>query len=68
MFRKFDKDANNSISFDEAKVILAGFEFSDTEIQDMITIHDTNKDGLLQYDEFVNFWNACVSKAPEGSK
>ena len=65
MFEKFDADRNHGVSFDEAKVILEEFGFSDQEIRDMIAIHDTNKDGLLQYEEFIHFWNACTGKVPE---
>jgi len=65
MFEKFDVDRSHGVSFDEAKVILGEFGFSDQEIRDMIAIHDTNKDGLLQYEEFIHFWNACVGKVPD---
>ena len=59
MFEKFDQDHNKSISFEEAKTVLKDFQFTETEIRDLMNIHDTNKDGQLQYNEFVHFWHDC---------
>lgn len=66
MFQKFDKDGSNSISFEEAKSILRDFKFNDAEILDLMKLHDTNNDGMLQYEEFVHFWNSCGGKTPVG--
>ena len=62
MFRNFDKNGDNSISYAEAKTILRDFKFSDMEILDLMKLHDSNNDGNLQYEEFVHFWNACGGK------
>ena len=64
MFKKFDKDGDNSISFDEAREILRDFKFSDQEIKQQMKQFDSNDDGNLQYEEFVHFWNACGGKVP----
>ena len=65
VFKKFDKDGSNSISFAEAKSVLRDFKFSDKEIHDLMELHDANGDGMLQYEEFVHFWNACGGKTPQ---
>eukprot|EP00918_Siedleckia_nematoides_P058364 GHVU01127386.1.p1 GENE.GHVU01127386.1~~GHVU01127386.1.p1 ORF type:complete len:149 (-),score=26.43 GHVU01127386.1:344-790(-) len=59
IFKKFDKDDNNSIYFDEARAVQRDFKFSDSEILTLMKAHDHNNDGHLQYQEFVHFWNAC---------
>ena len=66
VFQNFDKDGDNCISFTEAKRVLRDFKFTDTEIMDLIKLHDSNNDGNLQYEEFVHFWNACGGKTPTG--
>jgi len=55
MFREFDKDNSGSISTDEAKQMLSQFGVSDKDIEALIDKYDTNKDGELQYSEFVAF-------------
>lgn len=67
MFKTFDKDGNNTISYDEARSVLKDFDFSDEEIRSIMTIHDSNKDGVLQYDEFVHFWGECSEKTNKAS-
>lgn len=59
MFNEFDKDKSGSVSVAEAKPILRKVGLSDEEIEDLVAKHDTNKDGELQYDEFVSFlWHS----------
>ena len=65
MFRSFDTDGDNSISLDEAKLLLRDFRFSDVEIRDLMRLHDSNQDGRLQYEEFVHFWSSCGGKMPK---
>jgi len=55
MFREFDKDNSGAISVSEAKLMLRQLNIPDEEITTLVAIYDTNKDGELQYDEFVNF-------------
>lgn len=55
MFREFDKDNSGSISTDEAKLMLGRFGISDKDIEALIEKYDANKDGELQYSEFVAF-------------
>ena len=68
MFKSFDTDGDNSISFDEARILLRDFRFTDVEIRDLMRLHDSNNDGRLQYEEFVHFWGACGGKTPVGGK
>ncbi|ELT92872.1 hypothetical protein CAPTEDRAFT_195972, partial [Capitella teleta] len=67
IFKRFDADDSQSISYDEAKRVLRDFKFSDAEIQTMMELHDQNHDGQLQYEEFVHFWNACGGRKPSSS-
>ena len=64
VFKRMDTDGNNGISFDEARDVLRDFKFSDGEIHSLMQHYDANHDGILQYDEFVHFWNACGGKVP----
>ena len=56
-FNKFDSGNKGYITVDDAKHIMRNFMFSDMEIEGLVRMHDTNKDGRLQYSEFVRFWN-----------
>ena len=56
MFGRFDKDKSGTISFSEIKEALSAFGFTDRQINDMIALHDVNKDGILQKEEFARFW------------
>ena len=62
IFGKFDADGNSEVTYDEAQAVLKGLSFTDSQIQDLFLIHDVNKDGRLQYEEFVQFWGACGGK------
>ena len=55
-FRQFDKDGKGYVTVDDARRILINFGFRDEEIVALVRAHDTNRDGKLQYDEFVHFW------------
>lgn len=56
MFGRMDKDGSGHISASEIRDALAAFGFTDTQIADAVKLHDVNKDGFLQRDEFSRFW------------
>ncbi len=56
-FRQFDQDGKGYVTADDAKRIMRNFMFSDAEIERLVRMHDTNRDGKLQYHEFIRFWN-----------
>ena len=53
---KFDTGNKGYVTYADARRILSSFMFSDGEIERLIKIHDTNQDGVLQYEEFRTFW------------
>ncbi len=55
MFHEFDTDGSGSISVTEAKHMLRKLNMADEEIETLVSIHDRNNDGELQYEEFVSF-------------
>ena len=55
MFKEFDKDNSGSISVREAKLMLRKLGIPDGEIETLVAIYDKNRDGELQYEEFVSF-------------
>lgn len=54
-FGKFDVDGNQTITKDELRKIL-GDHFEDVQIEALIAEVDTNGDGNIQYDEFIQFF------------
>jgi len=59
VFLKYDVDGSNSISFSEFRDLCSDFGYllSDQELEMAIKLLDTNGDNVLQYEEFVKFWN-----------
>ena len=55
-FHSFDYDNKGYITEVDAKRILSQFGFKDSEILSLIRAHDTNRDGKLQYEEFIHLW------------
>ena len=55
MFEQFDQDNSGSVSLDEAKAVLRKIDIPEAEVESLLAIHDRNKDGELQYEEFVTF-------------
>ena len=55
MFEEFDKDGSGTVSVEEAKLMLRKLNIPDEEAETLVAIHDRNKDGELQYEEFVSF-------------
>merc|ERR1712141_612293 len=54
VFKGFDKENKGYVSIDDAKRILGGLMFDVSEIEGLIKAHDTNGDGKMQYEEFVD--------------
>ncbi|MCQ2820877.1 MAG: protein kinase [archaeon] len=52
-FFQIDKDKNGTISYNELKEILVGSGLSEEEMKKMYTMTDTNKDGVIEYTEFI---------------
>ena len=65
VFRKFDADGSGAVSLQEAKNILKELNFPEQDIVALLKTHDSNHDGLLQFEEFVHFWNDCGGKVPK---
>jgi len=59
IFQKIDRDASGSISVDEARAALRQMDFEDDETEVLVRLHDRNGDGMLQFEEFVQFWKTC---------
>ncbi|KAK2146846.1 hypothetical protein LSH36_582g03035 [Paralvinella palmiformis] len=55
LFEQFDQDNSGSVSVDEAKAVLRKIDIPEEEVESLVAIHDRNKDGELQYEEFVTF-------------
>jgi len=55
MFDELDRDKNGSVSLAEMKPTMYSLGLGDDEIEALVARHDSNKDGELQYDEFVQF-------------
>jgi len=54
-FREFDKEGKGYVTTDDAKKILGNL-YTAREVERMVAKHDTNNDGVLQYEEFMTFW------------
>jgi Ca2+-binding EF-hand superfamily protein len=57
-FKVFDRDSNGMISLDEMKSILLNFskKFSEEEIEEIFNEVDINRDGNIDYQEFIEFY------------
>jgi Ca2+-binding EF-hand superfamily protein len=60
-FELFDQDGNGKLDAEELQAILTrqggGQSLSLADAQEIIADFDENKDGFLQFDEFVKAWN-----------
>eukprot|EP00884_Botryococcus_braunii_P004030 jgi/Botrbrau1/13628/Bobra.0373s0007.1 len=52
-FKHFDTDSSGSLSTDEIREGLAKFGVTESEISELVEKYDTNKDGMIDYDEFL---------------
>ena len=59
-FKIFDRDGNEEISAAELRHVLTnlGEKISDEEIEEMIREADNNRDGLINYEEFIRMMMA----------
>ena len=55
IFDEFDKDGSGAVSIEEAKVMLEQIGIPEEEVESLVRMYDSNKDGELQYGEFVAF-------------
>lgn len=56
-FNDFDSDGDGRISLDEAHVVLESvLGFSKDASRRLVRVCDTNRDGSLSFDEFVDFY------------
>ncbi|XP_076083930.1 uncharacterized protein LOC143054766 [Mytilus galloprovincialis] len=57
-FRKYDKDGNGSISFDELKMVLgrSGYGMTEKAIIEHFNNADTDGDGEISFNEFVKYF------------
>lgn len=53
-FRRFDKDNTGSIAVDDLRKVL-GDSFEGSDLEELIREADSDKDGLIQYKEFLAF-------------
>lgn len=56
IFRSFDANGDGVVSVTEAKDAMRNLNFSDAEIEMLVDTYDVNRDGKLQYEEFIKFW------------
>lgn len=55
-FQRIDKDKTGKISVEELFTALQPFQFTEQQVKDMVSLHDTDHDGYIEFDEFVKFW------------
>ncbi len=64
VFTMFDKDGNGRIDKQELLEVFAemGKVFSETDVQRMIDIADTDQSGALEYEEFIEIVMGSIGK------
>lgn len=57
IFREFDSEQENVITCDRLKIVLQECNpaFTEEELDNLVQVADKNKNGLVEYDEFVDF-------------
>ncbi|XP_041360739.1 calmodulin-beta-like [Gigantopelta aegis] len=69
-FELFDKNQDGKISSEELGCVLRtlGYDYSQTEVEEMIKNADTNENGFVEYDEFISLmtrWSTNQGPNPE---
>lgn len=59
MFLLYDKDRSGSISCKELLVLAEQCSYSREEMEDLFNSTDTNQDGSLSFEEFVELMKSC---------
>ena len=54
-FNDFDLNKDGNVSVEEIKEVLSRCNLVDDDVETLVLLHDKNKDGKLQYEEFVRF-------------
>lgn len=71
-FRRWDADGNGSISLPELKAVLLDIGVEESEIPKLFSLADVNKDGQIDYEEFVAWLYAvapdAVRKSPRAGR
>eukprot|EP00760_Papus_ankaliazontas_P013545 PhM_4_TR15801/c0_g2_i1/m.31859 len=64
VFKKFDKDNSDTISLQELQSVAKelGCTMSDEEAKTAMTELDKNKDGSLNFEEFVSWWSSDAAR------
>jgi len=57
-FKEFDAHGKGYITLTDARRILGRMAFNERDIRRIMAEYDTNKDGVLQYNEFLRFWSS----------
>lgn len=57
-FKEFDAHGKGYITITDARRILGRMAFNERDIRRIMAEYDTNKDGVLQYNEFLHFWSS----------
>ena len=71
LFSRIDKDGNETIDIEEMADAMKGYgmDMSFDDIVNMVTVADTNEDGVISFDEFINVMDKVVEfqASPEWS-
>lgn len=63
LYRVFDRDGNGYISVEELRYVVTSFgeRLTDEEAEELIAMFDKNKDGRLEYEEFVTWAKSSLA-------
>ena len=64
VFNLLDADKNGRIDVQEIKVFFqqVGYPLNDSEVVQLIKMYDKNNSGVMEYDEFANFYRDAKSR------
>ena len=57
LFAELDTHQDGYVTLENAIHVLRGRALKDAEIEDLLRSYDCHGDGVLQYEEFLKFWN-----------